>query len=195
MKYNKQNLINSINNGLTFKYLCFWGHQPSLDGSITKTCFSQWWLATFVVDGIEYKSAEHWMMAEKARLFNDTETLAKIIACNTPAEAKKLGREVQNFEVETWKEKCFEIVVQGNIHKFSQNDDLKEFLLNTHERVIVEASPRDPIWGIGLGINNPNAENPEGWRGTNLLGFALMEVRDKLKSNNWDENILPQDVS
>jgi ribA/ribD-fused uncharacterized protein len=183
MKYSQQNLINAINQGEIFKYISFWGHQPSHDGTITKTCFSQWWLSSFVVDEIEYKTAEHWMMAEKARLFGDAETLAKIIACQSPAEAKKLGREVQNFEVETWKEKCFDIVVQGNICKFSQNKDLKEFLLNTKERVIVEASPRDPIWGIGLGINNPNTENPENWRGTNLLGFALMEVRDSLKDN------------
>jgi ribA/ribD-fused uncharacterized protein len=183
MKYNKQNLINAINQGEKFKYISFWGHQPSLDGTITKTCFSQWWLSSFVVDEIEYKTAEHWMMAEKARLFGDMETLAKIIVCQTPAEAKKLGREVQNFVVEIWKEKCFEIVVKGNFHKFSQNKELKEFLLNTKKRVIVEASPRDPIWGIGLGINNPNTENPEGWRGTNLLGFALMEVRDLLNEN------------
>lgn len=180
MKYNQQNLINAINNGEHFKYLCFWGHQPSKDGTITKTCFSQWWLCDFVVDGIEYKSAEHWMMAEKARLFNDDEILTKIIDCRTPAEAKKLGRQVKDFDVEIWKENCFEIVVNGNFYKFSQNQQLKQFLLNTKERVIVEASPVDAIWGIGLAIDNPNTEIPEKWEGTNLLGFALMEVRDRL---------------
>jgi ribA/ribD-fused uncharacterized protein len=180
MKYTKQNLINAINGGKYFKYISFWGHQPSKDGIITKTCFSQWWLANFTVDGIEYKSAEHWMMAEKARLFNDTEVLDKIIACKSPAEAKKLGREVKSFDNELWDSNCFEIVVQGNIHKFSQNQNLKDFLLNTKDRVIVEASPVDPIWGIGLALNDPNVENPENWKGTNLLGFVLMEVRDKL---------------
>ena len=79
MKYNKQSLIDAINNSESFKYIVFWGHQPSKDGMITKTCFSQWWLSLFVVNEIEYKSTEHWMMAEKARLFNDDEILAKII--------------------------------------------------------------------------------------------------------------------
>jgi ribA/ribD-fused uncharacterized protein len=183
MKYNQQNLIIAINQGETFKYISFWGHQPSKDGTITKTCFSQWWLSSFVVDEIEYKTAEHWMMAEKARLFGDEETLAKVIACETPAEAKKLGRQVKGFDVEIWEEKCFEIVVKGNFHKFFQNIILREFLLNTKERVIVEASPVDPIWGIGLAVDNPNAEHPELWKGKNLLGFALMEVRDLLKDN------------
>jgi ribA/ribD-fused uncharacterized protein len=121
MKYNQQNLINAINQGETFKYISFWGHQPSKDGTITKTCFSQWWLSSFVVDEIEYKTAEHWIMAEKARLFNDEENLSKIIEAKSPAEAKKLGRQVKGFDVEIWEEKCFEIVVKGNFHKFSQN--------------------------------------------------------------------------
>ncbi len=181
MKYNKQNLIKAINQGENFKYISFWGHQPSKEGTITKTCFSQWWLSSFVVDEIEYKTAEHWMMAEKARLFEDEEILAKIILAKSPAEAKKLGRQVKGFDVEIWQEKCFEIVVRGNFYKFSQNEDLKNFLLNTNERVIVEASPVDPIWGIGLAVDNPNTENPEQWKGTNLLGFALMEVRDLLR--------------
>lgn len=181
MKHNLRSLISLINQGENFKYIAFWGHQPSKDGTITKTCFSQWYLSPFIVDEIEYKSTEHWMMAEKARLFNDDEILVKIINCRTPAEAKKLGRLVKNFNFETWQEKCFEIVVRGNLYKFSQNKLIKEFLLNTKERVIVEASPVDPIWGIGLAMDNPNIENPEKWEGTNLLGFALMEVRDLLK--------------
>ncbi|MDJ0633261.1 MAG: NADAR family protein [Xenococcaceae cyanobacterium MO_188.B29] len=72
------------------------------------------------------------------------------------------------------------IVVKGNLAKFSQKEALKEFLLNTKERILVEASPRDRIWGIGLGQNNPDAANPYQWQGLNLLGFALMEVRDIL---------------
>lgn len=178
MNYTTQKLIQAIENGERLKYLCFWGHQPSKDGSIIKTCFSQWWKASFKVDDVEYKTAEHWMMAEKARLFGDDEILQRILDAQSPAEAKKLGRKVKDFNVEVWKEKCFEIVVQGNIHKFSQNPDLKEFLLNTNSRVIVEASPVDNIWGIGLAPDHQNAENPLKWEGSNLLGFALMEVRD-----------------
>ncbi|KFF04760.1 NADAR family protein [Flavobacterium reichenbachii] len=163
------------------KYLFFWGHQPNKDGSISKTCFSQWWLSSFEVDGTTYKTAEHWMMAKKALLFNDQEVLEKIIQAKSPAEAKKLGREVKNYIDTVWLANRFEIVKEGNLHKFSQNKDLKEFLLNTNERVIVEASPVDPIWGIGMAGDHKDVLNPEKWKGLNLLGFALMEVRDELR--------------
>ncbi|MGX7667338.1 NADAR family protein [Flavobacterium pedocola] len=165
------------------KFLFFWGHQPSKDGTITKTCFSQWWQSPFVVEGLEYKTAEHWMMAKKTSLFDDAEILDKILSCNSPAEAKKLGREVKNYNETLWLEKRYEIVREGNYHKFSQNSALKEFLLTTNDRVIVEASPVDPIWGIGMTGEDENSTHPEKWPGLNLLGFALMEVRDTLNSN------------
>ncbi|MCV2486797.1 NADAR family protein [Flavobacterium sp. SH_e] len=176
MKYNIDNIAPES------KFLFFWGHQPSKDGTVTKTCFSQWWLSSFEVAGVTYKTAEHWMMAKKAELFKDQEILEKIVQCNSPAEAKKLGRKVRNYDDKIWLENRFEIVKQGNFHKFSQNTDLKTFLLNTNDRVIVEASPVDPIWGIGMASDHTDALNPKKWKGLNLLGFALMEVRDELKS-------------
>ncbi|MBB4801088.1 ribA/ribD-fused uncharacterized protein [Flavobacterium nitrogenifigens] len=163
------------------KFLFFWGHQASEDGTITKTCFSQWWLSAFEVDGVLCKTAEHWMMAKKALLFEDYEILEKIIASDSPAEAKKLGREVRNYDDQLWLANRFEIVKQGNLHKFSQNPDLKAFLLSTKDRVLVEASPVDPIWGIGMASDHTHAAIPEKWKGLNLLGFALMEVRDELR--------------
>lgn len=163
------------------KFLFFWGHQPSKDGTVIKTCFSQWWLSSFEVEGITYKTAEHWMMAKKAELFKDEEILAKILECKSPAEAKKLGRKVRNYDDKIWLENRYEIVKQGNFYKFSQNPDLKTFLINTNERVIVEASPVDPIWGIGMAGDHKDALNPEKWKGLNLLGFALMEVRNELR--------------
>lgn len=175
MKYNIDTIASEN------KFLFFWGHQPSKDGTITKTCFSQWWLSSFKVNGVTYKTAEHWMMAKKAELFNDNEVLNKIIKANSPAEAKKLGRQVKNYDDAIWLENRFEIVKEGNYHKFSQNPDLKAFLLNTDERVIVEASPVDPIWGIGMAGDHKDVLNPAKWKGLNLLGFALMEVRDELK--------------
>jgi ribA/ribD-fused uncharacterized protein len=162
------------------KYIFFWGHQSSRDRSISKSCFSQWWISSFTVDGIEYKTAEHWMMAKKAELFNDKETMEKIIKANSPAEAKKLGREVKNYIDETWLKNRYKIVVEGNLNKFGLNPELKDFLLKTGQRILVEASPLDPIWGIGLAEDNPDINFPEKWKGLNLLGFALMEVRDKL---------------
>lgn len=181
MKYTTKNIIQKISEGENVKFLFFWGHRPSKDGIITKSCFSQWWTQSFTVDKTEYKSAEHWMMAEKARLFDDQEMWETIIMAKTPGEAKKLGRQVANFDSKIWDENKFQVVIKGNLHKFSQNESQKEFLLNTHDRILVEASPYDRIWGIGMGQNNENASRPERWKGQNLLGFALMEVRDKLR--------------
>lgn len=120
------------------------------------------------------------MMAEKALLFNQLEIREKIISSNSPAAAKKLGRQVENFDLKTWEEHRFEIVKKATYHKFTQNTDLKEFLLQTKKRILVEASPVDAIWGIGLAAEDNNATIPKKWRGLNLLGFALMEVRDEL---------------
>ena len=164
------------------KYLYFWGYQPSKDGTIIKSCLSQWWVADFVVAGITYRSTEHWMMAEKARLFGDDDMLVQILAAKSPAEAKKLGREIQHFDAEVWEAHKVDIVRAGNLHKFGQHKDLLEFLLATGERVLVEASPVDAIWGIGLAADAPEAADPARWRGPNLLGFALMEVRDLLRN-------------
>ncbi|MBS7256217.1 NADAR family protein [Flavobacterium branchiicola] len=175
MKYNIDNIVPES------KFLFFWGHQPNKDGSISKTCFSQWWLSSFDVEGITYKTAEHWMMAKKAELFQDKEIFNKILKVNSPAEAKKLGRLVKNYDDKVWLANRYEIVKEGNYHKFSQNPDLKVFLLNTNDRVLVEASPVDPIWGIGMGGDHKDVFNPKAWKGLNLLGFALMEVRDELK--------------
>lgn len=163
------------------KYLFFWGHQPEADGRIGKSCFSQWFESPFTLDAISYPTAEHLMMAEKARLFGDEAVCARILAARTPAEAKKLGRLISGFDEERWLQARFEIVVKGNHAKFSQNPALREFLLNTGERVLVEVSPVDAIWGIGLAADDPRAANPEQWRGLNLLGFALMAVRARLQ--------------
>ncbi|WP_163830675.1 NADAR family protein [Spartinivicinus ruber] len=180
--YNKQQLIDFINHNGNVKYLFFWGHRKT-KSAISKTCFSQWYECSFIVNNIEYPTAEHYMMAEKARLFNDHETLQKILAAESPGEAKKLGRNVTGFDENIWINKRFSIVVKSNIAKFNQNPNLKEFLLNTGNRVLVEASPVDKIWGIGLPADYQYIENPYMWKGLNLLGFALMEVRNQLKTS------------
>ena len=165
----REDLIDRLNCGDKLKYLFFWGHQPKYHGSIDKSCFSQWYYAEFELDGVQYPTAEHYMMAEKARLFQDNEILAQIIDASHPGEAKKLGRKVKGFKQEIWLEHRFPIVVKGNLGKFSQNRDLKEFLLNTGDRILVEASPRDHIWGIGIDRINPDAENPYQWKGKATL--------------------------
>ena len=180
--YNLKELQSDFQKGKKLKYLFFWGHQPSKDGSITKSVFSQWWIGhPFTENGIAYKSAEHYMMAGKARLFEDEEHLSLILNCESPAEAKKLGRKVRNFDPQRWEAHRSDIVTQANYLKFGQHEELKSFLLGTQNRIIVEASPRDRIWGIGMGKNNPSALYPDQWRGQNLLGFCLMEARDRLR--------------
>ena len=181
MKYSIQQLINKQEKGEQMEFLFFWGHQPKKDGSTSKSCFSQWWVAPIVEDEIEYKTAEHFMMAGKANLFGDKEMASLIIQAETPKKAKALGRKVRNFDFAKWEENKFDIVMQANKLKFSQNEDLKEFLKQSHPKTLVEASPVDPIWGIGMAEDNPDAHHPAMWKGKNLLGFILMEIRDEIK--------------
>ncbi len=181
MNYSLNWLQNKIEQGKLFEYLLFWGHTPRQAGAVDKSCFSQWYPSAFIVDGISYKTAEHWMMAKKAQLFNDHEIFEKIIAAEKPAIVKALGREVKHFDPAVWEAAAYAIVVEGNRHKFSRDAALTNFIKNTKEKILVEASPADAIWGIGLPQDAKETSNPFEWRGTNLLGFALMEVRDGLK--------------
>jgi ribA/ribD-fused uncharacterized protein len=177
MKYSIDWLQQQTEQDIYFEYLFFWGHKIKQAGVIDKSCFSQWYPAPFTVDNIVYPTAEHWMMAKKALLFNDRSRYNDIIASDSPAIAKKQGRAVSNFDEAVWKQHAYGFVVEGNLNKFSQNLALKEYLVRTGSKVIVEASPFDKIWGIGTSAHETN---PFKWKGTNLLGFALMEVRDQL---------------
>jgi ribA/ribD-fused uncharacterized protein len=120
-------------------------------------------------------------MAAKARLFNDEEMRGRIMATDDPREMKALGKQVRGFRAEAWDTARHSIVLAGTWAKFTQDRALREFLLSTGDDVLVEASPLGTIWGIGLGVNNPRAADPRTWRGHNLLGFALMEVRDEIR--------------
>ena len=179
MTYNLKWLTNKFDAGERLKFLFFWGHSNKL-GEVEKTCFSQWFDLSFTVDEITYKTAEHWMMANKALLFDDLKTFNKIINARSPAEAKKLGRDVLGFDEHVWIAKRVNIVVTGNIHKFNQHPEYAKYLIDTNERILVEASPVDIIWGVGLSKDDEHIDNPYCWNGENLLGFALMEVRDFL---------------
>ena len=123
-------------------------------------------------------------MASKARLFADNESLQQILESSDPKTAKALGRQVKNFDNKTWKENCRRLVTEGNVAKFSQNDPLCTFLLSTEDQVLVEASPYDRIWGIGLAAKDEKVKNPATWQGQNLLGFALMDVRATLSKSS-----------
>lgn len=175
----REELIAYLAEGNAVEYVFFWGHTAKEKNSVGKECLSQWYPSGFEIDGIHYPTAEHYMMAEKARLFGDDAMLQKILATDDPALAKQLGREVKGYQDTIWKKHRFEIVVRGNSAKFGQNGKLKVYLQATGDKILVEASPDDRIWGIGLSENHPDAHNPAKWRGMNLLGFALMEVRDR----------------
>ena len=177
---NVEQLVALSREGAAPKYLYFWGHQAGPGSAVSKSCFSQWYEAPFIVEGVSYASAEHFMMAEKARVFADQAVRERVLSARSPAEAKALGRQVKGFADAVWNEVRFAIVVAANEAKFSQNPELRAFLLSTGDRVLVEASPVDPVWGIGLAADHVDASIPERWQGLNLLGFALMEVRSRL---------------
>ncbi|MGV9891202.1 NADAR family protein [Streptomyces sp. NPDC003395] len=178
----REALVRAVHAGARIKYLHFWGHRPRPDGRVGASCLSQWWPSPFVVDDVRYATAEHWMMAGKARLFGDAEAERRVLAARSPAQAKKEGRLVRGFDEAVWARERFAIVVEGSVHKFTAHADLREFLLNTGDRVLVEASPVDRVWGIGLAADDEAATRPDSWRGPNLLGFALMEARRRLRA-------------
>jgi ribA/ribD-fused uncharacterized protein len=166
--------------GRPLRILPFWGHRPERDGSVGAGCLSQWWPAPFIIDNITYPSAEHWMMAGKARLFDDPAGMAAVMAARSPGAAKAAGRKVRGFDERSWVAARYDLVVTGNVAKFNQNQKLKRFLGTTGDAILVEASPYDRIWGVGMAPSDPDVHHPAKWRGQNLLGFALMEVRERL---------------
>jgi ribA/ribD-fused uncharacterized protein len=166
--------------GSEIGFLFFWGHQPQRDGSVGPGCLSQWWPAPFTVSGTVYPTAEHWMMAAKACLFGDQETLAAVLSTDSPRMAKAAGRQVRGFDEQTWEAARFDLVITGNYAKFTQNPELGRYLARTGSKVLVEASPYDAVWGIGMRAGHKHAAQPSRWRGLNLLGFALMNVRQSI---------------
>ena len=131
-------------------------------------------------DGHRFTTAEQYMMWRKAVLFGDDEVAAQILSAGGPGAVKDLGRRVRGFDEEVWEREHFGIVVDGSVAKSGQDPELRDHLLATSNRVLVEASPRDRLWGIGLAADDEAAQVPSHWRGLNLLGFALMEARERL---------------
>jgi len=146
--------------------------------------FSQWFPCLILIDKLKYNCAEQYMMAQKALLFKDEEAYKKIMIASHPKEQKSLGRTIKNFNISIWQEQAKEIVYQGNYAKFIQHKHLKEILLKT-EGTLVEASPYDRIWGIGLSETDPRALDRKTWLGSNWLGEVLTQVRDDIKE--WDQ--------
>eukprot|EP00057_Strongylocentrotus_purpuratus_P033929 XP_793312.1 PREDICTED: riboflavin biosynthesis protein PYRR, chloroplastic [Strongylocentrotus purpuratus] len=163
----------------TDRYTFFYGEKSAP--------FSQFRAANFEVDGVQYTCAEMYMMHQKAVLFGDHEIAEQILLGTKPMAMKALGRKVRNFDEEVWKQNRRQIVKKGNLAKFSQNPDIRAELMATRGTTLVEASPRDKIWGIGMGKDNPHAKNKSKWRGQNLLGYILTEVREELEKEDQDK--------
>ena len=142
--------------------------------------FSQWHPSPFMVDAIWYNCAEQYMMAEKAKLFHDTKKFQMILNAIEPVDQKRYGRLVENFVKETWDANAKNTAYKGNYAKFTQNENMKKELLATAGTTLVEASPEDTIWGIGLRKEDPRALNRDTWKGTNWLGQTLTEVREHI---------------
>jgi len=146
--------------------------------------FSQWSGAEFEINGINFNCAEQYMMYSKAIFFGDDEIAQKILATDDPSEQKQLGRQVKDFDSEIWDEVCNEIVYEGNLAKFTQNEELQKSLFATDNKILVEINPKDKIWAIGLGQNDERINIPAQWQGENKLGKILMIVRDELISSS-----------
>ena len=147
------------------------------------SAFSNFYPCKFEESGIVWKSSEQCFMAKKAAYFDDFEIYDMILESNTPKEAKKLGRQVRNFDAEKWSEVCFEKMYEAVYAKFSQNNDLKELILspNFEGKGFIEGSPFDAIWGVKMSWQNPDIDKEENWKGQNLLGKVLNKVRENLK--------------
>jgi ribA/ribD-fused uncharacterized protein len=144
--------------------------------------FSQWHPSPMTIDGGTYNCAEQYMMYIKAQIFEDEDTATKIMESQHPAQQKALGRKVKNFDKKKWDAIARLVVYKGNMNKFQQNDELRERLMET-TGTIVEASPHDPIWGIGLSENDPRCKSRDTWQGTNWLGEVVTAVREQLKKD------------
>ena len=178
----RKDLVTRIDEGFNADFLFFWRPKPVTHKPLGPFILSQWYEHPFTHEGDLYRSAEHLMMVKKAELFGDLKTAEKIRAALTPREAKALGREVQNFTEEVWVKHRTRIVEQVSMAKFGSDDNLTEYLLSTGNQVLVEASPHDQVWGIGLHQAHVDARIPKRWRGLNLLGFALMKTRRQLNN-------------
>ena len=145
-----------------------------------KSPLSQWQRSPFVVGGVAFTHAEQFMMYAKALLFGDRDAAAAVLDAPTPREQQAIGRAVRGYDEAVWVLFREGVVYQANYARFSQNPDQRELLFATRGTTLVEASPHDRVWGIGLAADDPRASDRSQWRGLNLLGQALTQVRDAL---------------
>lgn len=168
-QFKEQNFLEQYNQYVFFYngFLSNWADTPFMD---TRT-------------GIPYNCSEQFMMHKKALLFNDFDIAKKVLEKKFPGDQKALGRKVKNFNKEVWDEHARQIVYEGCYYKFTQNEDAYKYLMETKGYYLVEASPFDVVWGVGLGGYEPEIKDPKNWKGTNWLGQVLTVLREDLAEN------------
>lgn len=154
--------------------VCF--HNPNEENGY----LSNWYPSKFTVNDVDFSSMEQYMMYKKAVCFGDKDMADKILATDDVAEIKAFGRLVANYNESYWNGVRQIVVFEGLTAKFSQNEDLKAKLKATDNSILAECAVKDRIWGIGLSMNNPDMLQIDKWKGQNLLGYALMMVREWL---------------
>ena len=165
--------------------VCF--HNPDEDNGY----LSNWYPSPFTVDGVAFSSMEQFMMYRKAICFGDEAVAAQILSTSDVAKIKSLGRQVSNYDESMWNGIRQIVVCEGLLAKFSQNDELKAKLKATGNAVLAECAVKDCIWGIGLSMKDPDRLNKAKWNGQNLLGYALMMVRERLQQDySWEQRKL-----
>ena len=153
---------------------CFY-HENEENGFL-----SNWYKADFEYARRRFSSVEQYMMYQKAIVFDDKEIAEYILATSDVAEIKALGRNVSNYDDTVWSGVRQIIIYRGLLEKFRQNKELEHQLLETGDAVLAECAVKDRIWGIGLNMRDNDRLDIKKWKGQNLLGFALMEVRKYL---------------
>ncbi|WP_339534681.1 NADAR family protein [Pseudomonas hunanensis] len=148
-----------------------------------KDQFSNWFISDFEVKGVRFNCVEQFMMFCKAKLFGDESTAKAIMATSRPRDHKALGRGVTGYDDSIWCSRRARIVAHGCYAKFSQSEILRKALLDTGDTILVEASPYDRIWGVGLAKSDPRILDPRQWKGQNLLGVALTDTRERLRTD------------
>jgi ribA/ribD-fused uncharacterized protein len=143
-----------------------------------------WYPSVFEKDGVRYVNTEQYMMYQKALLMGDAVTAEAIMQEHNPHNIKKLGQQVKPWDEDKWKANRTRIMYEGCLAKFASDDELKAKLFSTENTILVEASPFDKIWGIGMKAENPKAKKIKEWKGMNLLGRVLMQVREDLRAAN-----------
>ena len=184
MKYDLAWLKQRYDSGAQPEFFFFAASPAGTREMSLRSVLTQWYPSAFSVQGDQYASAAHWMMVQKAKLFGDHAAATELLEMQSDDHIRQRGRQIDGFEQKHWDQHRYSIVMQGNLHKFSQHPAMRTYISGTQPLVLSEANPHDKVWGIGLEEHSPEASNPHQWRGLNLLGFALMEVRDELGIRN-----------